>query len=187
MQQDEYGIYDIYTFIHLPFWETVFFKRFFLFLVVLGIIFLVWQGLKIFFLRKKAQNIPVRSTVLTLLDDVRKEQNVSVVYSNMSLILRLFFTDTHRVDMISLTEHEMMHHIDSCTLCNELKGMDVIDHCVTCKANSLLLYNWKKEIKSILEKISSIKYEAEQLLPKEAIISDINMVTILVHSVYFKK
>ncbi|RTL07441.1 hypothetical protein EKK58_01680 [Candidatus Dependentiae bacterium] len=187
MLQDEFGIYDIYTFIHVPFWRTVFFKRFFFFSAILFVFFLIWQCLQLFFSRAKTKDVPVKLTVLTLLDEIRKEQNISLVYTKLSFILRLFFTDAHETDMISLTEHEIIRHIDTCKWCIENNKINVGDHCGICKANSLSLYHWEKEIKNILEKISSIKYEAGQLLSKETVVNDINMVTILVHSVYFKK
>ena len=186
MQQDQYGIYDIYTFIHVPFWKTALFRGAFSFLLILAIVFAFFYCLKIFFLRKKTKNLSIKSSVLKQLDDTKKEEDAIVFYSNLSFVIRLFFTDIHDNDMISLTEQEIIKHIDNCTLCNGLSLAHIAEHCVICKNNYLLLHNWKKDIKKLLEKINDIKYNTAQTRFQEAVINDINIVTVLVHSVYFK-
>lgn len=187
MQQDEYGLYDIYTFIHVPFWKTVYFKSVILFIVGMCLLFGLWKLLRYLMFSKRHKSLSTKQKVLSILGAINKEQGIQSLYTSLSDVIRLFFTDTHGKDMESLTEHEIIKHIDDCQLCNMYNQTGFIDHCVVCKTNYLLLCNWKKEVKQLLEKISNVKYKEAEMVRGEVVTNDINIVIVLVHSVYFKK
>lgn len=190
MQQDEFGIYDIYTFIHTPFWQKMWFKGMLLFLAVMIVSFFIGWLMNVLVFAKKNKSVPVKQLVLQKLERIRQTyaiEDIQKLYTDLGLILRLFFTDTHESDMISLTEHEMIQHVTDCVLCNDHGKTGYVHHCVVCANNVLSLSNWHEEVKQLLEHMSNVKYKADIPMRNESVINDINIVTILVHSVYFKK
>ncbi|HTM06397.1 MAG TPA: hypothetical protein VL201_04090, partial [Patescibacteria group bacterium] len=126
-------------------------------------------------------NVPLRLMVLQKikqLNDVNNRDNIQKLYADLGFVLRLFFTDLHGRDMLSLTENEMIHHIDDCALCAESFSY--------VKKNALL-HEWRAEIRQLLERTSDVKYKAELNEHTESIKNDISFVTTVVQSVYFKK
>lgn len=189
MQQDEFGIYDIYTFIHIPFWQKMWFKGTLFCLAMVSIGLFMWWLMSLFLFSKKRKDVPLKQIVLQQLERARQvhaQENMQKLYADLGLVLRLFFTDTHGNDMVSLTEHEMIQHISDCALCNEYGHADQ-HHCPVCVTSPLLISNWHQEIKRLLEQMSNVKYNTEIVMRDESVTNDINVVTILVHSIYFKK
>jgi hypothetical protein len=185
MHQDELGIYDIYTVIYTPFWQRVWIKWSLLFFGLMIILFLSWWLTHIFIFSRKRKSVPTRQIVLQKLkqiNDVGRVENVRKLYADLGFVLRLFFTDWHERDMLSLTENEIVAHLGECIVCTEQ-----FNHCVIYVKNNVSLNGWREEMSQLLGRMSDVKYKAEISLNNESIMNDISLVTTLIHSVYFKK
>lgn len=174
MQQDEYGIYSIYPFIHTPFWQTIYFKV--LISLIIGCVFV---GVFYFFFKKYSayrakKMIPIKVVVLQRLEKLKsKEYQVYVAffYADLGFVLRLFLTDTHGVDMLCFTEKELSAHIGDCKKCVNYGLVDL---------------RWQKEIHSLLDRMSDIKYQ-EKNLSLTAAVEDLETIMALISAIYSKK
>lgn len=185
MHQDELGIYDIYSVIYTPFWQRWWVKWALIFFGIMIISFLLWSIIRVFIFSKAIKQLSSRQIVLqrlTQLNNVEGIINNQKVYADLGFILRLFLTDWHQRDLLSLTEHEIENHIAHCALCAEQ-----FHCCVLSLKNNVLAGTWRIQMHQLLERMSDSKYKAESNVQNDVIMHDINLITALVHSVYFKK
>jgi hypothetical protein len=185
MQQDALGIYDIYTVIYTPFWQRMWIKWALAFFGLLVISFLMWWFMRTFIFSKKIKKVPPRQIVLQKIKQLKNAENmhnIQKLYADLGFVLRLFFTDWHGHDMLSLTEHEIENHIVDCVLC-----IEQLNHYAVYTQHNGLSSSWHTAIKELLNRMSDVKYKAEHSVQNELIKRDIDLVTTLVHNVYLKK